>query len=392
MIATTPAVPTTLSVVIPCYNEAKTLGPCIQRLLAIADEHLKLEVIFVDDCSTDDSLAIAESMARRHPEVVVLHHSRNQGKGAALRTGFKNARHDIVAVQDADLEYHPLDLKRLVQPIVDDEADVVFGSRFSTFGAHRVLYFWHSLGNKFLTLLSNMFTDLNMSDMECCYKVFRRELIQQIDIEETRFGVEPELVAKMAHLRPRIFEMGVSYAGRTYAEGKKIGFMDGLRALYCIFHYNAGKLPLPLQFSIYLLIGGISALANICIFLALKSAPLADNVAIPAAFLLAAMLNYFLCVAFLFRHKARWNTAGEIGTYLSVVAAVLLVDFAVTKSLLLAGTAAWLAKAAACVVGLIFNFLGRRFIVFPEPPSGPWKTQTETLRSGEAGGTRKSGR
>jgi glycosyltransferase involved in cell wall biosynthesis len=344
--------------------------------MVIGDRNLKLEVIFVDDCSTDKSLSIAEAMARKHPELVVIQHNRNLGKGAALKTGFENVSGDIVAVQDADLEYDPQDLKRLIQPILADKADVVFGSRFATAGAYRVLYYWHSLGNKFLTLLSNIFTDLNMSDMECCYKVFRRELIQQIEIREKRFGIEPELVSKIAHLRPRIFEMGVSYAGRTYDEGKKIGFKDGLRALYCIFHYNAGKLPVPLQFLIYVLIGGISAVANIAIFLSLRSWQIPDNIAIPAAFFLAALINYFLCIAFLFRHRARWNSIAEIIIYFTLVILVSLVDFAVTKWLLLLGSRAGFAKAIACVAGLIFNFVGRRYIVFPEPSSGPWRAQT----------------
>lgn len=369
------AQPVSLSVVVPCFNEERTVETCIRRVLDIKDESLDLEIIFVDDCSTDKSLDIAKAMARKHPELIVMHHSRNLGKGAALKTGFERSSSDIVAVQDADLEYNPQDLKRLIQPILIDEADVVFGSRFATTGAYRVLYFWHSLGNKFLTLLSNIFTDLNMSDMECCYKVFRRELIQRIEIQESRFGIEPELVSKIAHLRPRIFEMGISYAGRTYEEGKKIGFKDGLRALYCIFHYNAGKLPVPLQFLIYLLIGGISAIANIVIFLGLRSWLIPDNIAIPAAFFLAALLNYFLCIAILFRHKVRWNSTGEILTYFSVVILVSLVDFAVTKWLIFLGSSAWLAKSIACVAGLIFNFVGRRYIVFPEPSSGPWRAQ-----------------
>ncbi len=367
--------PTTLSIVMPCYNEESTLQICLERLLAIGDVYLRLEVIFVDDCSTDNSLAIAKTMARKHPELIVMHHSRNTGKGSALKTGFERASGDIVAVQDADLEYNPQDLKRLIQPIITNEADVVFGSRFANAGAYRVLYYWHSLGNKFLTFLSNIFTDLNMSDMECCYKAFRRELIQRIKIQEKRFGIEPELVSKIAHLRPRIFEMGVSYAGRTYAEGKKIGFKDGFRALYCIFHYNARKLPIPLQFLIYVLIGGISAIANIAIFLCLRSWHIPDNMAILTAFFLAALLNYFLCIALLFRHKARWNSSAEIFIYFAVVICVSLVDFAVTKWLLFLGSSAGFAKATACVAGLIFNFAGRRYIVFPEPSSGPWRAQ-----------------
>ncbi len=171
-----------------------------------------------------------------------------RGRGAALRTGFQNATGDFVAVQDADLESDPQDLKRLLGPLKDGIADVVFGSRFVSHGTHRVLYFWHYLGNAVLTFLSNMFTDLNLTDMETCYKVFRRNVIQAITIEEDRFGVEPELVAKVAQKRLRIYEMGISYYGRTYEEGKKIGVKDGFSALYCIFHYNAHRAPLPIQF------------------------------------------------------------------------------------------------------------------------------------------------
>ena len=220
----------TLSIVIPCYNEEKTLAKCISKVLEVAEENLELELIIVDDCSADRSLEIARDIEKKHSVVTVLSHEQNQGKGAALRTGFKKATGHFVAVQDADLEYNPLELRKLVQPLVDEEADVVFGSRFSACGSHRVLYFWHSMGNRFLTFLSNMFTDLNLTDMETCYKVFRRDIIQGIEIQENRFGFEPEIVAKVAHMRLRIVEMGISYFGRTYEEGKKIGMRDGFRA------------------------------------------------------------------------------------------------------------------------------------------------------------------
>jgi putative flippase GtrA len=295
-----------------------------------------------------------------------------------LQTGFQHATGQIVAVQDADLEYDPVDLRRMIAPIADGKADVVLGSRFSSGGAHRVLYFWHYIGNKFLTLLSNMFSDLNLTDMECCYKVFRREIIQQIEIRETRFGVEPELVAKVAQMRIRIFEMGVSYSGRTYEEGKKIGYRDGFRALYCIFHYNARKAPVPVQFLIYLLIGGMSAFANIALFLIFIKLGIADNMSIPAAFALAAVMNYLLCITFLFRHRAKWRTAGEVLIYLLVVCLVGAMDFGATKTLLNMGTVSWLAKSAGCLVGLVFNFLGRRYFVFPEPSPGPWQSQIPT--------------
>ncbi len=367
--------PTKLSIVVPCFNEEKTLELCLQHVLEIQDESIALEIIIVDDCSTDNSLKIAETLAEKHAEVTVLRHDRNRGKGAALQTGFQHATGHIVAIQDADLEYDPADLKRMVIPIANNKADVVLGSRFASGRAHRVLYFWHYLGNKILTLLSNMFSDLNLTDMECCYKVFRREIIQKIEIRESRFGVEPELVAKVAQMRVRIFEMGVSYSGRTYEEGKKIGYRDGFRALYCIFHYNARKAPVPVQFLIYILIGGLSALANISLFLIFIKLGIVDNISITAAFVLAAVMNYLLCITFLLRHKAKWRTAGEVLVYFLVVCLVGVIDFGATKIMLNLGTAPWLAKSTACIVGLLFNFLGRRYFVFPEPSPGPWRSQ-----------------
>jgi len=228
-----------LSIVVPCFNEEETLVKGIERILGIASPDLRLEIIIVDDCSRDASLSIARDIAAKHPEVRVLHHEVNHGKGAALRTGFQAAAFEFVAVQDADLEYDPRELLALLKPLAEGAADMVVGSRFQSAGCHRVLYFWHSMGNQFLTLLSNMFTDLNLTDMETCYKVFRREVIQAIPIEEDRFGFEPEIVAKASIRRLRIYEMGISYHGRTYEEGKKIGWRDGFRALFCILRYNA---------------------------------------------------------------------------------------------------------------------------------------------------------
>jgi glycosyltransferase involved in cell wall biosynthesis len=223
-----------LTVVIPVYNEVHTLLSLIDRVQAVA---LDKEIVLVDDCSTDGTRDLLRSTA--FPDNVrVLYHERNQGKGAALRTGFAAATGDVVIVQDADLEYDPQEYPKLLAPIADGRADVVFGSRFAGGETHRVLYFWHYLGNKFLTLCSNAFTNLNLTDMETCYKVFRREVIQQITVEENRFGFEPEITAKVARLRLRIYEVGISYDGRTYEEGKKIGWKDGLRAIWCIVKYN----------------------------------------------------------------------------------------------------------------------------------------------------------
>ena len=233
-----------LSVVIPCYNEKKTIHEILRR---VRDVPIRKEIIVVDDCSKDGTRDILREMEQRDGDLKVVFHERNQGKGAALRTGFRHATGQIVIVQDADLEYDPAQFPQLIQPIVEDKADVVYGSRFIG-ETHRVLYFWHSQGNKFLTFLSNMFTNLNLTDMEVCYKVFRREVIQAIPLKSDRFGFEPEVTAKVARFtfpaqddRPerkcRIYEIPVSYYGRTYAEGKHIGVKDGFQALWCIVKY-----------------------------------------------------------------------------------------------------------------------------------------------------------
>lgn len=353
-----------LSVVIPCFNEERTLEACIERVLALRAKDLELEIIVVDDCSKDGSLKVAQELESRHPEIRVLQHAHNQGKGAALRTGFRAVSGDFVAVQDADIEYNPQDLRGLLEPLCAGQADVVLGSRFKGQGPHRVLYFWHSVGNAFLTLLSNMFTDLNLTDMETCYKVFRREVIQGIDIRENRFGFEPEIVAKVAHQGLRIYEMAISYAGRTYEEGKKITWKDGVRALYCIFRYNSYHLPLPMQFVIYTLIGGAAAVLNLVSFLALLAFGVSLTPSAAVSFALAAAANYFLCIALLFRHKARWNSSGEVCMYVLVVAVVGLLDVGITRGFVAMGAAPWLAKSLASVIGLVFNFLGRRYAVF----------------------------
>ena len=229
-----------VSVVIPVFNEIRTLEQVIKRVQAAPVEK---EIILVDDYSNDGSRERVQSLGEQ-PNVRAVLHDYNQGKGAALRSGFAAATGDVVLIQDADLEYDPNDYPKLLGPIVANEADVVYGSRFSGGETHRVLYFWHSVGNRFLTLLSNMMTNLNLTDMEVCYKVFRREIIQSIDLKENRFGFEPEVTARLARFRKpdgsrlKIFEVGISYAGRTYEEGKKIGWRDGVRAIWCIIRYN----------------------------------------------------------------------------------------------------------------------------------------------------------
>jgi glycosyltransferase involved in cell wall biosynthesis len=223
-----------LSIVIPVYNEVKTLEEILTRVSASPVEK---EIILVDDCSTDGTRDILQTIEKLS-NCRVFYHEKNQGKGAALRTGISHATADAVIIQDADLEYDPAEYPKLLQPILDGKADVVYGSRFAGGESHRVLYFWHMVGNRFLTLLSNMFTNLNLTDMETCYKLFKREVIQDVEIEEDRFGFEPEITAKIAARRCRIYEVGISYAGRTYEEGKKIGWKDGVRAIWCILKYR----------------------------------------------------------------------------------------------------------------------------------------------------------
>ncbi len=224
-----------LSIVIPVYNEQATLAQVVEQVRAVEID-LEKEIIVVDDASTDATAEVLATLAA--DGIHVERHERNRGKGAALRTGFAAVTGDIVLVQDADLEYDPQDYPRLLAPILDDKADVVFGSRFTGGDSHRVLYFWHSLGNRLLTLLSNMLTNLNLTDMEVCYKVFRAGLLERLTLRENRFGFEPEFTAKVARLRCRIYEVGIAYHGRTYEQGKKIGWRDGVRALWCILKYR----------------------------------------------------------------------------------------------------------------------------------------------------------
>ena len=225
-----------LSVVIPCFNEIGTIGQVIEAVKASPVKNC--EIVIVDDCSTDGTRRLLESKLEPLVDQVIYHH-KNKGKGAALRTGFAVVTGDIVIVQDADLEYDPQEYPLMIEPIIKGKADVVFGSRFQGSRPHRVVYYWHMVGNKFLTTLSNMLTNINLTDMETCYKAFKREVIQSIKIKESRFGFEPEITAKLAKMGCRIYEVGISYYGRTYKEGKKIGWKDGFRAIYCIYNQNS---------------------------------------------------------------------------------------------------------------------------------------------------------
>ncbi|MGA2744969.1 MAG: glycosyltransferase family 2 protein [Candidatus Sulfotelmatobacter sp.] len=229
-----------LSVVIPIYNERPTLRLAIERVLAVP---LEMELLCVDDGSTDGSRDILAELTKEHPQVRAFLQPQNMGKGAALRRGIKEATGEYVLIQDADLEYDPSEYPLLLAPLIEGKADVVYGSRFIGSGPHRVLYFWHSVGNGLLTLVSNAVTNLNLTDMETCYKAFRREIIQSIPLEEDRFGFEPEITVKISRMNLRIYEIGISYSGRTYAEGKKIGWKDGVRALWCLLKYAVKEPP-----------------------------------------------------------------------------------------------------------------------------------------------------
>ena len=365
---------TVLSLVIPVFNEENTLENIVKKVFEIEKEqyalenNISIEAILVDDCSTDNSAEIIKKIAENNPKIKTCFHKVNSGKGAALKTGFLEASGDYIGIQDADNEYNPKEYLKLLAPLLEDKADVVFGSRYLKQDTRRILYFWHTCMNKTLTLLTNMYTNLDITDMETCYKLFKKDVIKSIapKLKENRFGFEPEVTIYVAKGNYRVYECAISYNPRTYEEGKKIGAKDGLRALYCILHYGANTASIPMQFILYIIIGGISALANILSFMIFVN--IFDNliVNVALAFIISSAINYILCILLLFRHKARWSSAGEILTYIITLIIMGSIDYYSTYLLLAAGFNNFFAKTISSAVGIVGNFLLRKYFVFPE--------------------------
>ena len=289
-----------LSLIIPIYNEAKTLNKIVEKVLKLEEEpyikenQIKLELILVDDCSTDNSYEIAQIISSNDSRINICHHKTNKGKGAALKTGFSMASGDYIGIQDADDEYNPIEYIKLLKPLIEDRADVCYGSRYLKRDTRRILYFWHTFMNKSLTLLTNMYTNLDITDMETCYKLFKRDVIKAIapKLKEKDFGFEPEVTVHVAKGKYRLYECAISYNPRTYEEGKKIKAKDGLKALYCILHYGASTAPIPMQFILYVFIGGVSALVNILSFIILDKYIPDLRFSVAIAFIISALLNY----------------------------------------------------------------------------------------------------
>ncbi len=364
----------TLSLIIPIFNEENTLEDIVQKTLSIQNDkfalenNISLELVLVDDCSSDNSLKIAQELAQKYKNVKVFSHLKNQGKGAALKTGFACATGDYIGIQDADNEYNPFDYLKMIKPLLDDKADVVYGSRYLKQDTRRILYFWHTFMNKGLTLLTNMYTNLDITDMETCYKLFKADVIKSIipHLKENRFGFEPEVTIYVAKGKYRVYECAINYNPRTYEEGKKIGAKDGLRALYCILHYGGQYAPLPMQILLYLFIGGISAIVNIVAFLIFAKMFESLVLNISLAFILSALTNYLLCISLLFKHKARWSSGGEILTYIITLVIMGMFDYYSTYWFLLIGMNNFWAKSLSSLIGVVGNFLLRKYFVFQE--------------------------
>jgi glycosyltransferase involved in cell wall biosynthesis len=369
-----------LSLIVPCYNEERTIRSCLDRVFAIVkDQDFNLEVVVVNDASTDNSLAILNEIKNSalppKIDLLVFSHEKNMGKGAALKKGLEIANGDYIGIQDADNEYEPNEYLTLLKPLLEDKADVVYGSRYLKQEKRKVLYWWHTCMNKTLTMASNMITNLDLTDMETCYKLFKREAIKKIapTLRENRFGFEPEITAKIAIEKFRVYECAITYNPRTYEEGKKINWKDGARALYCVLHYGAYDAPLPMQIILYLLIGAFALSLNVFSFAILNygfNDYISQNHAIWIAFVIAAVANYILCIAILFRHKARFSAPVEIIAYIFSVALMGVIDYIAMKTFLSIGLGAIGAKFWASIIGFVGNFALRKWFVFSKKKIG----------------------
>jgi len=380
-----------LSLIIPCYNEAATLEKILAKALSLHQQTvhgqtIKLELILVFDGSTDQSLSIAQAWAQDHPPIKILSYAPNRGKGYALRQGIKIAQGDLIGIQDADLEYDPAEYLKLIATLLENHAEVVYGSRYLLQNQRRILSFWHSLTNHGLTLLTNMFTNLDLSDMETCQKLLQKSALQKIlpHLQEDRFGIEPEITIQIAKQRLRIYECAISYHPRTFAEGKKIRWTDGVHALYCILHYGGPTAPLPMQIILYFFIGLICAITNVLLFTLGHYVLLAQNdpaFTITAAFAGAAALNYLLCISILFEHQKRKGILREILLYLVAIIFMGFIDYALTIFGHHQFHLSWfVSKSLTAPLSFGLNFIFRKYVVFRQgrsavhpPPTSPWR-------------------
>lgn len=363
-----------LSIVIPVYNEVHTIKKIIQKIeQAPLPGNLSKEIILVDDHSTDGTRALLKQMENSSGNSYkIIYHDENRGKGAALKTGFACCSGDIVIIQDADLEYDPNEYPKLLEPILNEKADVVFGSRFSGGEAHRVLYFWHFIANRWLTLFSNIFSDLNLTDMETCYKVFKRDVINRIDIQEKRFGIEPEITAKVSKLARdeniSIYEVGISYYGRTYSEGKKIGLKDAIRAFWCIFKYNTSKLANLVKYALNGLLVALSQFLTMVILVEhLKfTSMLLQNIAYAISIEVSIIVGFFLhaIITWQYRFRSFWNFAGRFFLFHLVTGISFVIRQALFYILLRMGVHYKLNLIIGIALAVIINFIGYSRIVF----------------------------